>query len=422
MKLSLSSFFPPSTEYFYSFPAGEDSSFFNIDPAWKDELFAMRPMVCAGPNVKVITFAATQAHNIKSIIKELGLPEMSSKNIVLLPPKIDSSIQGKKRNNIIKSALKKMVCKNKLIMAQPFLDDKLESTYQFDPKLTVWLNDKKNLQEYIDSSHLPKRFLSYNSGADFASGAEVIGCPCVIKVSSSSSGDGVRICRNASDIKKTKKIFSKIKGSIIVEEYIDFIYNLGIQFGIPYNKKKSIKIIGYNEQLVSSDGEYLGAVVNINKKISVLKDVNNFLLKEILPKVRKIGWYGVGGFDVLIDKNNKFYFIDSNFRMTAVTSYLYLIKNKIINKSIACFTGVFKGGEDKFREVVLPLAAIKSKDRCMQITAVSNAGNCYHFNAAFFFNKPKEIPVISAKLLKKGISSNVLSRFCKQSEFSGIIK
>lgn len=422
MNLSLSSFYPPDTEYFYSFPAGEDSSFFNIDPAWKDELFAMRPMVCAGPNVKVVTFAATQAHNIKSIIKELGLPEMSSKNIVLLPPQISSSIQGKKRNNMIKSALKKIICKHNLIMAQPFLDNKLDNTFQLDPKITVWLNDKKNLQEYIDVKHLPKRFFSYKSGADFAVGVEIIDCPCVIKVSSSSSGDGVRICRTPSDIKKTKKSFAKIKGTIIVEEFVDFVSNIGIQFGIPYSKNKSIKIIGYNEQLVSSDGEYLGAIVNLKKKIKMLKDINKFLLKEILPKVRKMGWYGVGGFDVLIDRNNKFYFIDSNFRMTAVTSYLYLIKNKVINKSIACFTGVFKGSEEKFREVILPLAAIKSKDRCMQITALSNAGNCYHFNAALFFNKVSEIPVISEKLLKKGISSNVLSRFCKRMDFSGILK
>lgn len=414
MVLSLSKFFPKNTEYFYSFPAGEDSSFFNKVPAWKEELVAMRPLVCAGDTLKVVTFNATQSDTIKRITTELGLPTVPPNNIIVLPPQISAKIHGKKRNNLIKSALKKQVKRKSLVMAQPLLDKDIDHLYQSDPELTVWFNDKKNMPEYVDNKFLPKRLLTFKNGKDFNNEKNEITVPCVVKVSSSSSGDGVRICRKLTDIKKAKKDFAKIKGSIFIEEFIVAVYNLGVQFGISHDKKKPIEIIGYNQQLVSGGGEYLGAIIDLHAKITVLKDIYKVLLKNILPEVRKRGWYGVGGFDVLVDKNNNLYFIDSNFRMTAMTSYLCLIKNGIIKKSVACFTGIFKGSEKKFRETVFPLAMKSSKDKILQITAISEVDGCYHFNAALFFDEIKDIPKLAAKLLNKGIGSNVLERFCKK--------
>ncbi len=413
MKFSLSRYYPKGTEYFYSFPAGEESSFFNIVPAWKEELVAARPLICAGPNVKVFTFSVTKKPKISSLIKDFCPPIIKDKNILILPEEISAKVHGTERNNYIKKSLAKLASPGKLIMAQPILDKSLKDLYQIDPQVTIWCNDKKNMPEYIDKQFLPKRFFAFRNGRTFVNNKKAIPVPCVVKVSSSSSGDGVRICRNAEEVLEAKKDFGRIRGSIFIEEFIDSTNNLCVQFGIPHDKSKPVEIIGYNEQLINNDGGFLGAMICVDKKFPFLNKVYKELSENILPKIRQMGWYGVGGIDVLVKEDGSFYFIDSNFRMTATFLYVYLIKNKFINKSVVTFTGVFKGSEDKFRKAMKKLAGNSNAQRIFQVVSISEVDSCYHFNGALFFKDKASIPAVATKILNSGISSNVLNRLIK---------
>lgn len=416
MDYSLSKFFPKNTEYFYAFPEGQESNFFSDDPPWKEELFATRPLVCAGPDVKVIVFASNLEKKARSLLsKKIGVSCIKKKNIVTLPAEISEDVEGEERTELIKKALKQVVTPGKLVMAQPFLDQDLWECYQISPELSTYLNDKKNMFDYISATHLPERYALYENGKLFAASDTLVPLPCVVKVSSSASGDGVRMCKKWEDISLAKLEFKDIRSTIIVEKYIDFFYNLGVQFAVPYDSLQPIEIVGVNEQLVTPAGEYLGAIIDERKQYPFLDKIKGVLLEEILPKVRANGWYGVGGFDVLLGKDNQFYFIDSNFRMTAMTAYIYKVKNKEINKSVVAFTGTFQGSEKDFKRVILPLAKRKNNpNQMIEIITLTKKNECYHFNAGLFFNTDEDIKNRAGLLLSAGVESEVLKRFTQE--------
>ncbi len=413
MQTSLSKYFPPDTEYFYSFPEGQESNFFSDDPPWKEELFATRPLVCAGDTVKVIVFASSMEDKTwRLLYNDIGTPRVRKHNILTLPPEINTEVKGEERSHLIKQALKKIVTPGKLVMAQPFLDEELRDCYQIPPELSVWLNDKKNMPEYIDTQYMPERYRLFANGASFAASAESFPLPCVVKVSSSASGDGVRICRDATSFENAKKEFTYVLGTIIIEKFVDFFHNVGIQFAIPADAGQRIEIIGVNEQLTTANGEYLGAIIDRSKRFPTLREVYKMMSEQILPQVRAKGWYGIGGLDVLLGKDGRFHFIDCNFRMTAMTAYLYQVKNGLITRSLATFTGTFTGNEEDFKRVVLPLAKRRNNPRqIMEIITLTNRGSTYHFNAGVFFDSQVGIANSALYLLSLGIESEALRRF-----------
>src|SRR4051812_10901147 len=107
MNVSLSKYFPKGTEYFYSFPEGQDSDFFSDDPPWKEELFATRPLVCAGDGMKVIIFGSSLKNKAWNILyNEVGQPKVKDEHILKIPDSVDITIEGAERTKLIKEALK----------------------------------------------------------------------------------------------------------------------------------------------------------------------------------------------------------------------------------------------------------------------------------------------------------------------------
>ena len=418
MAISLSKFFPKDTEYFYSFPEGQESNFFSNDPPWKEELYATRPLTCCGDDIKVVIFSSSTNNRAWHLLyDEIKTAKFNRKQIVMLPENISADIKGKRRTQLIKSALKKACTPKKLIMAQPFLDADLEDCFQISPSLSVWLNDKNNIPEYIPSDCYPRRFVTFPNGKALNAADCVFSLPCVIKVSSSASGDGVLICRKEEDFARAKKKFKSVRQTIFIEEYINYVHNIGIQFGISFDRRKPIKIIGVNEQITTEDGEYMGAIIDRQQRISGVEKIYKLLLDDILPAVRKKGWYGVGGFDVLIDQSGHFYFIDCNFRITAMTAYMYQIKNHEIKNSVASFTGTFRGSEEDFRKTILPIAVQSDNKQRIKIITLSEKDGTYRFNACLFFRQRKNIPKLAKELLRLGIKSEVLKRFSNFKDF-----
>lgn len=410
---SLSHYFPKDTVYFYGFPSGEDSHFYNAVPPWVEELVSMRPMVCAGKHVKVSSFASGAKSEIRTLLKEMGTPFLEEKSHISLPGHITTQLQGKERNKHIKEALKRIVTKGNLVMAQPFLDKKINSIYQISPQITIDLNDKMNRPDYIPAQYIPEVYRKFSNGKNFYEYNWSEKFPTVVKVCSSSAGDGVRICYTISDVEKAKEDFKNIEGTIFLEEFIHSVYNLGVQFGVPHDSSQDIDIIGHNEQRTGSNGEYLGGMINPHHQIPNISEIYRVIKEEILPNVRAKGWYGVGGLDVLIDKDGKFFFIDTNFRMTAAFAFVYLIQNKILQRPLVSFMGSFVGDEEKFRKTILPICKNGTKGQKMTIIALTETEGTYRFQGGMFFDKESDIPKNAQELLNLGIKSHTLEGLVK---------
>lgn len=409
---TLSRYFPADTLYFYSFPAGEESGFFNNIPPWVEELVAGRPLLCAGPDVKVMTFSSVYAPNILGLLSEMGAEPLDPSEVIVLPEAINFDLVGKDRNRAVKSAIKNLKCEGKLMMAQPFLDQDLQSFYQIPPKVTVWLNDKENLSYYIPAHNLPAEYNHFFSGKDFAVSTQEYPFPCVVKMSSSSAGDGVRICHTSEDLKSAKEVFKDLDGHVIIYQFIHSLRNLCIQFGIPADPAKEIDIIGFNEQVIGKCGEFLGGMVTPDFDRPELQDLFALIKDDILPKVRAKGWYGVGGLDVLVTDKGEYFFIDPNFRMTATFVFVCQVRNKQIKKSLLGFTGTFKGTEAEFREKILPIAKLGTPKQLLNIASLSYENGTFRFNGALVFDEKTPKEKVAKALMDHGVESLTLTCIC----------
>lgn len=412
---SLSRYFPENTEYFYAYPAAEDSGFYNPMPPEIDEFAAARPLACAGESVKIICFPQTlNSFSWRVLHDELGSLPIRKDQILYLPDDISIDVCGSERNEKIKQALLSLCSRRKLVLAQPYLDERLDSSYQFPANLSIWLNDKKNMASYIPEKFLPRKYAEFPNGIFFSRSSKSFLFPCVVKVSASCGGDGVRICHTEKEFERVKRDFSYLHASIIVEEFISAERNFGLQFGIPCDSSRSIEFIGWHEQLTDEKGAYIGAILDIDQPDDFLEPLRDLLLEKILPLIRKKGWHGVGGFDVLMTKAGKFYFIDPNFRVTAMTTYDFLARNKIIQKFMAAFTGSFSGNESDFLATFLPIAKFRDPGQRLHVTGLTEKNGIYTFYAALIADSRKDIPDVAKFLLQRGIQSQTLALLSQQ--------
>lgn len=412
--VSLSTYFPAGTQYFYGYPVGKDSGFLNEVPPDIEELVAARALSCAGDHVEVVGFAASSPPVISNeLVKKFDIPYQDQEKFIVLPTTIDSNLKGKQRNEVIKDSLRNLSHEHQLVMAQPYTSQDIKQLFQIPPKITTWLNDKQNMSAYINPAYMPARYGSYANGAEFVAALVNLELPFVVKVGASSSGDGVYICTDQAAVNKARHALQDFKESIFVEAYIDAQNNYGIHFGVPYDSRHQIDFLGINEQLTTAQGEFLGGIIRSNEFPGRLTDIKNYLINEILPVVRQAGWYGVGCFDVLTDKQGNGYFIDCNFRMTGMSAYHFLVANGKIKSPLAGFTGTFIGSQPELERALLPYAGTASADKIMQIITLSFNDNCWRFNAALLFDSSAEIPSKARLLLEAGITSDTLSALIK---------
>lgn len=410
----LSEFFPSNTAYFYSFPSGQDSSFFNGVPPWMEELVAARSLVCAGPNVKGVVFSPSMDPLTWDIMTQhFGVDLIEKSSAIRLSSAVTNDISGEERNRLVKESIASSITSGQLVQAQPFMDEHLQYLYQIPPRVTINLNDKFSREQYISEKYLPKILGTYANGQEFSQSTASIPFPSVIKVSSSSSGDGVRIAMDQTELEAIKKEFSDITTTIIIEQFIQSAHNVCVQFGIPADPMQPIQMLGYNEQVTTEHGGFLAGIVDPSKKISGMENVNKVLLTEILPKVRSMGWYGVGGIDVLIVDENEFYFIDSNFRMTATFTFIYLHQTHQVSHATASFAGSFRGSYDDFLSKIAPLGRKGHNDQLMSVIALTHRDGLFRFNAGILFDNAASLKSNAQRLLDLGVESSSLSTLVK---------
>jgi hypothetical protein len=341
------------------------------------------------------------------LLAYFAIPQAKAKAVVL-PADITVEKYGAERNGMIMKALGQRVKKGSFVMAQPYVEDTMASLYQLSPAVTAYFNDKHHMPEYIGAQWLPKRFKAFENGKEFAENVGEVALPAVIKVSSSSSGDGVCICTKAADVQNAVDRFSSVTGRVFIEEHIDFQKSYGVHFGIPHDPKKPADIIGINEQITTMNGAFLGGIIEHFSVPPALDGAVQHLIDYIIPKVRAKGWYGIGGFDVLVDGHGKAYFIDANFRMTGMSAYHFLIDRGLIQRPMMSIMGTFVGDEQSLRDALSSFAAVDAPNRFLKIICMSRNNDVWRFNAALEYADEQQLARRIEQVLAARIESEAL--------------
>jgi hypothetical protein len=144
--------------------------------------------------------------------------------------------------------------------------------------------------------------------------------PYLIKTSHGLSGEGTYIINSYSDLnycfeELRKYLEIKLLSTIIVSEFIkNTVQNYCVQFYV--SKRGEITLIGTTKQLVTTDGNYLGGLIDYCQT-----DMSRFfeMIAAIGEYAHQQQYFGVIGFDVLEDQDGQLYAIDANFRVNGST-------------------------------------------------------------------------------------------------------
>ena len=287
-------------------------------------------------------------------------------------------------------------------MAQPFNDGIFASICQINPKVTTWLNDKANLPSLIPQEYLPKRYLLVKNGRELKANESKILLPVVIKVTSSSAGDGVYICRNKHELNDAINELYGFNNQISVEELIDATKNYGIQFGMSYDGKLNI-ILGVSEQITSNEGEFIGGVVKKDMP-DHLDEIINIIKYSVCPKVQKMGWYGVGCLDVLVTDSGRSYVIDPNFRMTGMSA---AIMNSDKKSELMSFIMSFEKSEDLLIKTLKPFI----DNNQGKVVAINNFEGKWFINFILYYEDNVKLLNYIEKLINTGFTSELFNKF-----------
>ncbi|RCJ15919.1 carbamoylphosphate synthase large subunit [Nostoc sp. ATCC 43529] len=205
---------------------------------------------------------------------------------------------------------------NKLITLFPF--DRLKTEkHAIEPDTHYHLLSKATLGEL--GVQCPK-YKTYNLHTYSLEDIELPEFPYLIKTSHGLSGEGTYIIKSPSDLNycfEEIRKYLKLKSldTIIVSEFVkNEVQNYCVQFYV--NKMGDITLIGTTRQLVTSEGNYLGGLIDYRNT-----DMSKFfeMIAAIGQYAHKQGYFGVIGFDVLEDRDGQLYAIDANFRVNGST-------------------------------------------------------------------------------------------------------
>ncbi len=227
---------------------------------------------------------------------------------------------------------------NKLITLFPF-DNLQPEKHAVVPDTHYHLLSKTTLTEL--GVQCPK-YESYNLHTLNLEDIELPQFPYLIKTSHGLSGEGTYIIKNASDLnycleELRKYLDIKQLSTIIVSEFIEnVVENYCVQFYV--SKTGKITLIGTTRQLVTSEGNYLGGLINYRYDTSKFFD----MIAAIGEYAHSSGYFGVIGFDVL-ENQEGFYVIDANFRVNGSTP-LCLQRHTLLNlgKEVAKFSSDYR--------------------------------------------------------------------------------
>lgn len=409
----LSEIFPADTAYFYGYPLGwsDESRFLNTASPSSEELVAARPLVCAGKHVDVVVFARTVEDRVLKLLQhELGT-EITQRRIVI-PSEVHIHLESTERNARIQQALQDSVRDRLLIMAQPYLHPEMEKKYLIDPKISFWANDKDNMRHFVPEEFLIPELARAESGMEFKTmDSSKFPYPCVLKLSSSSGGDGVYICKTEADFKKAQKTFSNYDCPVLVLKYIEIMKEVGTKFAIYPGATPRFGRVGATKDFSNREGNWVGSLVGHNVESEIAEQMYRVLETSVLPKLHAQGWYGVGEGGALVDKNGRFYFSDFNCRVTGDTAQTFQMNQNLFGgRQLVVFNGLRPGTLQDFANVVVPFARRGDADQIVNVVAVAEYEEGVRIHGGVLFDQNEALMENVAHLQQLGIKSPLFNK------------
>ncbi|AMG63631.1 ATP-grasp domain-containing protein [Staphylococcus lugdunensis] len=229
-------------------------------------------------------------------------------------------------------------------------EDVLESSYYALNKDTfVALNNKARIPEWTNHHYLPNREIV--SIKDFKARVQDWTFPFVIKPGDdlpTAGGYGVMICYHQNDLQKAMtRIFEAEAATshLIIEQKIEEVHNYCVQFS--YSSELGIQYLGTAQQLTNKYGFYAG-----NENVHDIPQQVINAGYEIMEIGVKQGFFGVAGFDLLLDQHGDVFAIDLNFRQNGSTSML-LLEDELHPNYQKFYSYVAKGDNEHFFNTIL---------------------------------------------------------------------
>ena len=175
--------------------------------------------------------------------------------------------------------------------------------YALDKDIFVALNNKSRIPEWTNYKYVPKRDIVPIE--EFETRIQSWSYPFVIKPGDdlpTAGGYGVMICYNDEDLEKAKtriKEATEATEQLIIEQKIEAVNNYCVQYA--YSDELGLQYLGTAQQLTNDYGFYNG-----NENVT---DVPQHVIdagREIMEIGVSKGFFGVAGFDLLVDKMTMF--------------------------------------------------------------------------------------------------------------------
>ncbi|HCG74852.1 MULTISPECIES: L-aspartate--L-methionine ligase LdmS [Staphylococcus] len=292
------------------------------------------------------------ANQFPVIVHEASVTEKLEQLFKLVGKQIPELIYKFKNKETYEALIKQLAHeKGKKIYFQYIHDEDIleKEFYALDKDIFVALNNKSRIPEWTNYKYVPKRDIVPIE--EFETRIQSWSYPFVIKPGDdlpTAGGYGVMICYNDEDLEKAKtriKEATEATEQLIIEQKIEAVNNYCVQYA--YSDELGLQYLGTAQQLTNDYGFYNG-----NENVT---DVPQHVIdagREIMEIGVSKGFFGVAGFDLLVDKNDDVFAIDLNFRQNGSTSML-LLANDLTDGYHKFYSYFSKGDNTHFFNTIL---------------------------------------------------------------------
>ncbi len=292
------------------------------------------------------------ANQFPVIVHEASVTEKLEQLFKLVGKQIPEHIYKFKNKETYEALIKQLAHeKGKKIYFQYIHDEDIleKEFYALDKDIFVALNNKSRIPEWTNYKYVPKRDIVPIE--EFETRIQSWSYPFVIKPGDdlpTAGGYGVMICYNDEDLEKAKtriKEATEATEQLIIEQKIEAVNNYCVQYA--YSDELGLQYLGTAQQLTNDYGFYNG-----NENVT---DVPQHVIdagREIMEIGVSKGFFGVAGFDLLVDKNDDVFAIDLNFRQNGSTSML-LLANDLTEGYHKFYSYFSKGDNTHFFNTIL---------------------------------------------------------------------
>lgn len=326
----------------------------------KDVVYTSRPSYISNPWLKPDEHQSNFltgrelliANQLPVIVHEASATDKLHKLFQVIGKDVPNSTYTFNNQQSYENLIKQLAHKeNKKIYFQYIHDETIlnQQYYALDKTLFVALNNKARIPEWTNGKFLPKRKVVKIE--QFENEIKNWEFPFVIKPGDdlpTAGGYGVMICYHDADLQKA---ITRIKeataetNSLIIEQKIEEKANYCVQFA--YSESLGIQYLGAATQLTDKYGFYNGNENTTNVPEHVIEAG-----RQIMENGVNQGFFGVAGFDLLVDEDDNVYAIDLNFRQNGSISML-LLANELNSGYQKFYSYHSKGDNTHFFNTIL---------------------------------------------------------------------